>query len=149
MLVLSWRQLNPSDNETDVGFETEYHWENFILRLWLYRTTVKTLARLQSIKANATSAINEFDNVFSLSGLNQLKALRDMIEHFDDYAADMGRGPAKRKEDLDPWRSVNRDRYERGQFCLDRDKSFAAADKLRLEAKRLSSDFVEWYRTDE
>jgi hypothetical protein len=65
MLVLSWKKLcNESGNE----FEVEYHWENFILRLWLYRTTVKTLTRLQEVEAGAKSALNEFDNVFSLNG---------------------------------------------------------------------------------
>jgi hypothetical protein len=95
MLVLSWSQL---DNETELGFETEYHWENFILRLWLYRTTFKTLTRLQAVEGDAKSAINEFDNVFSLNGRNQLKVLRDMIEHFDEYAAGVGKGPATREE---------------------------------------------------
>ena len=77
MLVLSWSQLDQLDNnETELGFETEYHWENFILRLWLYRTTVKTLTRLQTVEGDAKSAINEFDNVFSLNGRNQLKGNR-------------------------------------------------------------------------
>jgi hypothetical protein len=144
MLVLSWNQL---DNETELGFEIEYHWENFILRLWLYRTTVKTLTRLQAVEGDAKSALNEFDNVFRLNGRNQLKALRDMIEHFDDYAAGVGRGPATRQENLDPWRMINRDRYERGQYFLEREKSYAAAIKLRSEAKRLSSAFIRWYKS--
>jgi hypothetical protein len=82
MLVLSWTQVDQIDNETELGFETEYHWENFFLRLWLYRTTVKTLTRLQAVEGDAKRALNEFDNVFSLNGRNQLKGLRDMIEHF-------------------------------------------------------------------
>lgn len=143
MLVLSWKKLC---NESENGFEAEYHWENFILRLWLYRTTVKTLTRLQEVEAGAKSALNEFDNVFSLNGRNQLRALRDMIEHFDDYAAGVGKGPGTRRGDLDPWRTFDRDRYERGQFFLERENSFAAADKLRSEAKRVSSAFIRWYK---
>jgi hypothetical protein len=138
MLVFSWNQL---DSETELGFEIEYHWENFILRLWLYRTTVKTLTRLQAIEGEAKSALNEFDNVFRLNGRNQLKALRDMIEHFDDYAAGVGKGPAT------SWRMIDRDRFERGQFCLEREKSLAAAIKLRSEAKRVSSAFIRWYKS--
>jgi len=146
MLVLAGSQLAHSDNEAEIGFETEYHWENFIIRLWLYRTTVKTLTRLQAVEADATTILNEFDNVFRLNHQNQLKALRDMIEHFDDYAVGLGRGPATRKGDLDPWRTFNRDHYERGQFCLDREKSYSAAIKLRSEAKRVSSAFIQWYK---
>jgi hypothetical protein len=58
----------------------------------------------------------------------------------------VGRGPGTRSGDLDPWRVVNRDRYERGQFCLKRRKSFAAAKKLRLKAKRISRTFIRWYK---
>jgi hypothetical protein len=147
MLALSWSQLDQLDNNTELGFETEYHWENFILRLWLYRTTVKILIRLQAVEGYAKSAINEFDNVFSLNGRNQLKALRDMIEHFDDYAAGAGKGAATREGDLDPWRMFDRNRYERGQYCLEREKSYAAAIKLRSEAKRASSAFIRWYKS--
>jgi hypothetical protein len=146
MLFISWRQL---DREIEHGgFDTEYNWENFILRLWLYRTTVKTLIRLQVVKGDAKIALKEFDNVFGINGRNQLKALRDMIEHFDDYAAGVGKGPATRSGDLDPWRTFDRDRYERGQFFLEREKSFAAATKLQLEAKCLSSAFIQWYKSD-
>lgn len=38
MLVFSWREPDQLNDQTDAGFETEYFWENFILRLWLYRT---------------------------------------------------------------------------------------------------------------
>ena len=100
MLVLSWRELDRLNDETQIGFETEYHWENFILRLWLYRTTVMTLSKLEAVKSDAVRIVKEFDNAFSTNGYSQLKALRDMIEHFDDYAAGLGRGKAERDGDL-------------------------------------------------
>ena len=71
-----------------------------------------------------------------------------MIEHFDDYAAGEGRGPAELKRDLDPWRTdTTRDRYERGLFCLERHRSYAAAIKLRADAKSVSDKFIQWYKS--
>jgi hypothetical protein len=149
MLVLSWCELDRLDDMTGVGFETEYFWENFILRLWLYRTTVGTLTKLTAVKDKAENVLNEFDRVFDANGRNGLKALRDMIEHFDDYAAGKGRGPARRESDLDPWREITRDRYERGQFILERQKSYEAAVKMRSDAKCVSDDFIQWYKSAE
>lgn len=146
MLVLSWREIEQLNDDTAVDFEVEYHWENFILRLWLYRTTVRTLTKLNSVKGKANNALKTFDKVFNTQGKNGLKALRDMIEHFDDYAAGKGRGPAIREKDLDPWRSFTKDEYNRGQFYLERDKSYKAAIKLRSDAKCVSDEFIRWYK---
>lgn len=146
MLVRAWRELEQDDG--DPGFETEYRWENFIIRLWLYRATVKTLAKLRAVAVEARSAIATFDDAFTADGKNQLKALRDMIEHFDDYAAGQGRGPADRASDLDPWRSLTRDRYEKGQFVLTREASYAAAIKLRADAAQVSQAFICWYKAE-
>jgi hypothetical protein len=148
MLVLSWRQLEHLENETELGFEVEYHWENFILRLWLYRTTVMTLAKLNVIENDAQRIVKEFDGAFKANGHNQLKALRDMIEHFDDYAAGFGRGVAERRSDLDPFRMFTSDRYERGRFWLERVSSYSAAIKLRADAKLVSKSFTDWYKTN-
>ena len=145
MIVLSWRALDQLNDETDVGFDTEYFWENCILRLWLYRTTVQTLTKLPAVEGKAKSLLKTFDGLIDADGRNALKALRDMIEHFDDYAAGEGRGPAKRERDLDPWRMISRDRYERGLFCLERSKSFEAAIKLHSDAKCVSDEFIQWY----
>ena len=147
MLVLSWRQLDGLSDETEIAFETEYHWENFILRLWLYRTTVRTLIKLSTVEADAEKAIKLFDDAFRKDGKNQLKALRDMIEHFDDYAAGAGRGPADRFSDLDPWRVVGRDQYQRGQFSLARADSYSAAIKLKSDAEAVSATFIQWYKS--
>jgi hypothetical protein len=147
MLVLSWRQLDAVSPETEIGFDTEYHWENFILRLWLYRTTVRTLTKLSAVKAKAEIAIKLFDDKFRKDGKNQLKALRDMIEHFDDYAAGDGRGPAERFNDLDPWRVAGGDQYQRGQFGLLRADSYSAAIKLKSEAEVVSAAFIQWYKS--
>jgi hypothetical protein len=135
MLVLSWRELDRLSDETDLGFGTEYCWENFILRLWLYRTTVNTLTKLPAVESGAKNVVAAFDGVLDDNGENGLKALRNMIEHFDDYAAGAGRGPAIRERDLDPWRTISRDRYERGQYVLERRKSYDAAVELHSSAK--------------
>jgi hypothetical protein len=145
MLVLSWRQLEQINDNTEIGFETEYHWENFILRLWLYRTTVMTLAKLDAVKSDASRIVEEFDNSFKTNGYSQLKALRDMIEHFDDYASGLGRGKAERDRDLDPFRHFTRDCYERGKFRLERKCSYSAAIKLQSGAKIVSKSFINWY----
>jgi len=149
MLVLSWRELDRVNDRTDVEFETEYFWENFILRLWLYRTTVKTLTKLDCVEPKAEKILESFDQVFDSNGKNSLKALRDMIEHFDDYAAGKGHGPATRENDLDPWREITHDRYERGNFSLERKSSYEAAIKLRSDAKCVSDEFIQWYKSTE
>lgn len=145
MLVLSWRALDELDADNVVGFEIEYLWENFIIRLWLYRTTVKTLSKLEAVQVDADKALNLFDRTFDQHGRNGLKAIRDMIEHFDDYAAGAGRGPAVRKRDLDPWRTISKDRYVRGIWQLERGKSYDAAITLRASAKATSDVFIKWY----
>ena len=149
MLVLSWRELDQSKDEAEVGFEIEYSWENFILRLWLYRTTIRTLTKLKFVEDEAKHILKKFDGSFDANGLNALKALRDMIEHFDDYAADEGSGPARRKRDLDPWRQITRERYERGLFRLERHQSYEAAVNLRADAKDVSDKFIQRYKLPE
>jgi hypothetical protein len=148
MLVASWRELLLFDAEEVIfpTFGAEYLWENFIIRLWIYRTTVKTLIKLVAIKDEAESVIRTFDDAFQINDRNGLRALRDMIEHFDDYAADTGRGPLERSHDLDPWRTITKERYERGAFHLDRHQSYEAAIKIRANAKKVSDKFIEWYK---
>jgi hypothetical protein len=147
MLVLSWRAMDASTSEQIEAFEDEYRWENFIIRLWLYRTTVQTLTHLWFVSAEAKNILARFDHCFKSNGQNSLKAIRDMIEHFDDYAADKGHGPAKRKSELDPWRTVTRDRFERGRFVIERASAYEAAIRLRSDAKQVSDAFIEWYKS--
>lgn len=151
MLVLSWRELDQikdTAEEMMLGFEVEYHWENFIIRLWLYRTTVRTLRLLSPVEYATDQAITKFDDAFQVNGCNGLKALRDMIEHFDDYAAGIGRGPASREGDLDPFRHFTNDRYERGQFVIERSIALSAADQLRLDATDLRNQFIAWFHAN-
>lgn len=146
MLVLSWRALEAMPDENQEAFETEYNWENFIIRLWLYRTTVKTLTELSAVKEEAIQIIVKFDSCFQSDGHNGLKAIRDMIEHFDDYAAGKGRGPASREGELDPWRAVTHDRFERGLFIIERASAYDAAIQLRSDAKTVSDAFITWIK---
>lgn len=67
-----------------------------------------------------------------------------MIEHFDDYAAGKGRGAAMREGELDPWRTITRDRFERGRFVTERSTAYEAAIILRSDAKRVSDNFIAW-----
>lgn len=144
MLVLSFRELEQRE-PVESGFEIEYSWENAILRLWLYRTVIRTLTKLPPVRANAKQILQKFDQAFDHHGINGLKALRDMIEHFDDYATGQGRGPATRIGDLDPWRSITRDEYKRGNYFLSRQSALLAADQMRSDANRVSDQFIEWY----
>ncbi|MEO0329396.1 MAG: hypothetical protein AAF217_12455 [Pseudomonadota bacterium] len=146
MLVLSWRALDAPSENIEEMMEEEYYWENFIIRLWLYRITVKTLTQLDHVRSEAEQIISEFDNNFETNGKNGLKAIRDMIEHFDDYAAGKGRGPATREGELDPWRAVSRDRFERGRYVIERAPAYDAAIRLRSDAKRVSDNFIAWYK---
>lgn len=148
MLVLSWRALEATTETPEEAFEIEYLWENFILRLWLYRVVIKTLTHIDVVSFDAKKAISKFDLCFEMGGKNALKAIRDMIEHFDDYARDKGRGPADRKSELDPWRKISRDRFERGRFAIERAPAYDAAINLRSDAKRVSDAFIQWYKAD-
>jgi len=146
MLVISWRALDELLDDDKLCFEVEYLWENFIIRLWLYRTTVKTLGKFQIVKEDSDKALKSFDIAFNRHGENSLKALRDMIEHFDDYAAGVGRGPAVRDRDLDPWRTITKDKYERGGWLLERAKSYNAAIQLKDNANAVSDKFIAWHK---
>jgi len=146
MLVLSWRALDEPASDVTELMEDEYHWENFIIRLWLYRVTVKTLTQLNNVNAEAREILARFDRNFEIDGQNGLKAIRDMIEHFDDYAAGKGRGPATRDGELDPWRAVSRDRFERGKYSIERALAYDAAIRLRSDAKSVSDAFIAWYK---
>jgi hypothetical protein len=79
MLQLAVQQL-----EKITGFETEYAWENLIIRLCLYRNTVKTLTKLPVVVKEAQKILQQFDAEFTQNEKNSLIALRNMVEHFDD-----------------------------------------------------------------
>jgi len=145
MLQISARHLHETNDSED--FETEYAWENLIIRLWLYRNTNLTLCKLTPVKSDAKKAIKRFDQEFlDLGGKNKLKAIRDMFEHFDEYAAGVGRGPAERHVDLDPWRTITVATYSRGKYTLDFVSSMDAATRLRDGAKLVSTKFIDWYK---
>lgn len=129
-----------------INFETEYAWENLIIRLSLYRNAVKTLTKLPAVVLDTEQALSRFDAAFTKNEKNALTALRNMFEHFDDYAAGEGRGPAKRSVDLDPWRFIDVEEYSRGQFKICLTPSMEAANNLRSDAKVISDKFIRWYR---
>lgn len=145
MLVLAHRALENFGATEETTIEVEYHWENFIIRLWLYRATIMALTKLPAVKVEALSAIRAFDDKFTANGIGYLKAIRDMIEHFDDYAAGVGRGPASRDGELDPWRGLSSDKFERGRFVIDRAHAYDAAIQLRSDAKIASDAFLVAY----
>lgn len=148
MLVLSHRALEEFLESDETAFEAEYLWENFIIRLWLYRATILTLTKINVVKSDAEALVLKFDSRFQTDGFNDLKAIRDMIEHFDDYAAGKGRGPATRDGELDPWRAVSRDRFERGRFVVERTVAYDAAIHLRTGAKTVSDAFIAQYNAE-
>lgn len=146
MLVIAFDELEQKAL-VEAGFETEYAWENVIIRLWLYRAVIRTLLKLGPVQSEAKKVLESFDQNFQQGGINSLKALRDMIEHFDDYAAGKGKGPAKRADDLDPWRTVTRDEYNRGRFTLHLGATLIAANQMRLDAASVSDQFIQWYKS--
>jgi len=131
-----------------IDFETEYAWENLIIRLSLYRNSVKTLTKLPSVAPDAEQALSRFDVAFTQNGRNALTALRNMFEHFDDYAAGVGRGPAERSTDLDPWRFISVEECSRGQFKILLTPSMTAANDLRSDAQAISEKFIRWYSAE-
>jgi hypothetical protein len=144
MLQLAAQHLAKTVDAVD--FETEYAWENLIIRLSLYRNAVKTLTKLPAVALEAEQALGRFDAAFFQNGKNALIALRNMFEHFDDYAAGMGRGPAERNTDLDPWRFIDVQECSRGQFKICLTPSMEAANNLRTDAKAISDKFICWYK---
>lgn len=146
MLVISRQVLAAHILDFDAPFEVEYLWENFIIRLWLYRMTVKTLTHFSIAETDAAAAVSAFDERFTINGKNGLKAIRDMIEHFDEYAMGKGRGPATREGELDPWRMVTPDRFERGQFVIEGAAAYDAAIQMRADANRVSDKIINWFR---
>jgi hypothetical protein len=146
MLVLSRHALDKATPDFDDPFRDEYLWENFIIRLWLYRTTIKTLVHFSIVQKEAVDIVAKFDACFTKEGKNSLKAIRDMIEHFDDYAGGLGRGPATREGELDPWRTVTTDRFERGPFVIEGAAAYEAAIQMRTDAKRISDIIITWLK---
>ncbi|KQV46406.1 hypothetical protein ASD07_13055 [Duganella sp. Root336D2] len=146
MLQVAAQQLAKTAKTVD--FETEYAWENLIIRLSLYRNTVKTLTNLPSVAPDAEQALSRFDAEFTQGGKNALISLRNMFEHFDDYATGAGRGPAERNLDLDPWRSIAVEEFSRGQFKILLSPSMAAANYLRSDAEAVSDKFIRWYERE-
>ncbi len=146
MLQIAAQHLTETADVQD--FETEYAWENLIIRLCLYRNTVKTLTKFPIVENDAAQAIKRFDDTFIQNEKNALIALRNMFEHFDDYATGSGRGPAKRDTDLDPWRVIAVEEYNRGQFKLELTSSMNAANNLRSDAKDVSDKFISWYKKE-
>lgn len=146
MLQIAAQHLVKTEDVKD--FEIEYAWENLIIRLALYRNVVKTLTKLTIVKCEAEQALNRFDSTFTQNGKNALIALRNMLEHFDEYAAGLGRGPCERDTDLDPWRFINVEEYSRGQFKIQLTASMVAANNLRTEAKDISDHFISWYKKE-
>ena len=148
MLVLSWRAFEDMSIEQKALGELDYCWENFFIRLWLFRTSISTLTKIPHIQEDANRALETFDGQFVNGGIHQLKAIRNMIEHFDDYAAGKGRGPAERDKELDPWRTYDIDRYERGRLSFSRLESYQAAIDLNSAAKEVSKTFISWYKSE-
>lgn len=138
------RQDLENFNDDNDPFKIEYFWENLIIRMWLYRVTINTLTKISKIENHAKKAVKRFDAVFCENGVNHLKDLRNMIEHFDDYAENKGRGPGQRNTDLDPPREFTKDHYERGRFMLERKKSCDAVIMLQADAKKVSGEFLKW-----
>ena len=68
MLQIAAKCLYETKQTEDEDFETEYAWENLIIRLALYRNTVKTLAQLDSVKDKANEIIHDFDLTFEQNG---------------------------------------------------------------------------------
>ena len=85
MLVLAYREIDGFEEADETEpFTLEYLWENFFIRLWLFRICILTLEKITFVKQDATHIIADFDSCFIIENINHLRALRDMTEHWDD-----------------------------------------------------------------
>ena len=91
--MLSWRELDQYqfNDETDFGFEAEYLWEiSYSASGCAERSSDFDQAKF--CKGRGGVCLENIRWRLDINGKSSLKALRDMIEHFDDYAAGGGAG---------------------------------------------------------
>jgi len=94
---LQCRRLRSSEPEdTAFVFRKFIDFEFLIVLLTRFRRVVKLASNIPEIKSAITLALNEFD-----SNLPQLKKLRDVAEHIDDYAIDKGRDSSIERKQLE------------------------------------------------
>jgi len=94
---LQCRRLRSSEPEdTAFVFRKFIDFEFLIVSLTRFRRAIKLASNIPEIKLTIISALIEFD-----STLPQLKKLRDVAEHIDDYAIDKGRDSSIERKQLE------------------------------------------------
>lgn len=77
-------------------FRKWFDFDSLVVALTRIRRAAALARTVPEIKGPLNTALSEFD-----SALPDLKRLRDVAEHFDDYAVDSGRLATVRRQDLE------------------------------------------------
>jgi hypothetical protein len=102
-------------------------WADFqflIVALWRLRRTAELASRVPEIAGQIRHAIIAFDTV-----IPDLKKMRDVAEHFDEYALDSGRDKSISRRSLEV-ASVGPTRFEWLGFTLDTESAVEASSEL-------------------
>jgi hypothetical protein len=88
------RSTEPEDGR--FTFRRWFDFDSLIVALTRLRRAAALAGTVAETKGRVTAALSEFD-----SALPYLKRLRDVAEHFDEYAVDRGRLATVRREGLE------------------------------------------------
>jgi len=140
MLQLAVKHL--AETKTTENSEIQYAWENLVIRMVIYRYTVKNLVRLKCVNKKANMINKKFDSVFRINGRHVLMALYNVFKHFDEYKAN------DRGKELDPYGTITVEEYNHGTLKLQLSQCIQAATELRNGANYVGHEFIEWYERE-
>lgn len=135
---LQCRRLTSVEPEdSDFLFRKWADFEFLVVALSRLRRAAALAARVPEIASRLTSAIARFD-----SSLPHLKTMRDVAEHFDDYALDRGRKSEIHRQQLEvSGMSMDGATLEWLGGSLNIEQASAASDSLFAEIKEAASAF--------
>jgi hypothetical protein len=114
----------------------------FIIALTRLRRAAALAAKVPALASDIQKAIHEFD-----AAVPALKNMRDVAEHFDDYALDKGRTKSVRRAQLEVG-SFNNTELEWLGYRLNADDALKAARRLFQKIKLAQSSLQGQRRSD-
>ena len=128
------RRLNsPEPEDEDFPLRDWSDFQFFIVALWRFRRAAELAGKVAAIKTTMRAELRTFDGAQP-----QLKTMRDVAEHIDDYSVDSGRNQKISRKTLEVSSSDGRTWNWLG-FALDTEAAFLAAVKLFEELKACRS----------
>ncbi len=129
-----------------------YRWENYIIRLYLYRKTCNMLRKITYLKKETNLILKKFDQNFKPQNVDIhqdiLTDLRHIFEHFDDIASGGGNNKVISRLAINTHKDFSNDKYNLGHYSLDRDFSFTAATELHEDINKIKKNFYEYYKLE-